>query len=265
MENENINEAINITDPNEANEAIALILNDNLELVPEPNKDVPDQDEIALLTFTQNIINALTLKHNIASPIACELDGKTTKIKFKRIPEGYTIRIGARAFADTYLNFITRIVHEVAHIINDSNYVEDALGNGSYHSEAFKTTAELLGLTCTWGKGSGYASSVTLDHGIIPTITAGPLPLNDFMIPPTSALIVTPKPSPTNPKGKGGFKAKIYEIVVPVDLPAGATIYVQKDQLVSPEEFDAQQIKEAEQKAAKEAAEPNNDELNALM
>jgi hypothetical protein len=189
-------------------------------------------DEVKALT--QTMVNKLTTTAKIPG-IPVEIEGNTTMCRYKRVPNGYKLLIGTRTFLRTPYDLFHRLAHEVVHAINDMTYVDDVCGNGAYHTEEFKNTLALLNGTVEWGKGSGYATNLTIADNDYPN--------DENILPKDSVLIVARRSG----GGKAGVnRSKIYKIVCP---SCKQVHYFQKDEQVTQAKFDAQERRDEEIRA----------------
>jgi hypothetical protein len=225
------------------NETLNTEVEQNEEvLTAEQQKEVlvePEDKSLATVTEIANqFAKELSEKADIPL-VGIEVDGNNTSVRFKRIPTGYKVIVGLKAFNQTYADFYSRLAHEFVHIVNDLNFEDDTCGNGAYHTEKFKEVAEsLFNANITWTRSYGFGGVVEVPNNFSDA---------EWILPKKSALIVKPKPEPkprdpNAPKKSGGFKAKIYMITCP---DCGKPFYVQKDMLVSQEAFLEQEAKAA--------------------
>jgi hypothetical protein len=227
-------------------------VNENPTAVNPVNEEPADKSLEEVLAVAQQFAKELSDKAEIPE-VGVEVDGNNTSVRFKRIPTGYKVIVGLKAFNQTYADFYSRLAHEFVHIVNDINFEDDTCGNGAYHTEKFKDVAEeVFGAEIAWTRSYGFGGAVAVPSNYSD---------NEWILPKKSNLTTKPKPAPKSdkPRGSGGFKAKIYMVTCP---DCGKPFYVQKDQLVSQEAF-LEQEEKAKAAALKSDEQVLNDALLA--
>jgi hypothetical protein len=165
---------------------------DNTVVVAEAN--VTDEEK-----QLQEFCNTLTEEFSAQSGIkvGIEFDGNSTRVKMQRIPGGYKVNVGLKAFVQSKADFLARLKHEFAHIQNDNEYILDTCGNGAYHTDKFKDAVEALGCKVEWTKSYGFAGSVALNDEEKAKLTDP----DKFILEKDSVVFNKPKP-PKEPKVK---------------------------------------------------------------
>lgn len=77
----------------------------------------------------------------------------------KSAKDYYEINICAECLARSFEDIAEVMLHEMAHLYNVQNGIQDCSRNGTYHNEKFKETAERHGLVVEKDSTKGYAAT----------------------------------------------------------------------------------------------------------
>jgi hypothetical protein len=191
---------------------------------PPPEPTPPTDPLLDTLTDLFNPFN------HTGIPISIETTRLINSTQFRRVPNGYSIVVGLRTLVNTSPeDLLTSLLHELTHIVNDSNYIIDSSGGGKYHAATFGKEAQYQGLITEWRKGKGYVV-IGLQSRILDQIP--PTAPNPILLPDDPQL----KP----PKAQAGPPRSRKKIVKLWHPALNQYLYLQGDTFVTEEDYNNQ-------------------------